>query len=305
MDSHQARAFLLKALERERAYRYGQSLAVDVDAVLGYGAVVGSVFACHSHLDRAMDRGRQLIAQVEEQGGSFASGTVILAESMRRSKGRFDRVWHAPQGGLWGCVVLANTLLPWSQPFVSLAVGLSCCQAIHICGGYEARIRWVNDVLFGTEKVAGFLIETYQGPRYGETYNLIGFGINVNNTSFPKELSGIATSLCEELGRSVDLDQFCSLFLAKLSWNLGLVHYEEARFLREEPFSAPGGQHQLLHDWLGCSDSIGRRVCYGFDVLKAPLYEAEVTGLASDGGLVLRRDDGSSFTVYSGEIRYV
>ncbi len=305
LESHRTRTLLLDTIIRERAFRRSLPSRVDVDAVFSYGACVGSVIEWHQYLDRAMDRARQLIVQVEEQGGSFASGTVILAESMQRSKGRFDRIWHAPQGGLWGCVVLANTLLPQSQPFVSLAVGLACCQAIHFYGGYEARIRWVNDVLFGNEKVAGFLIETYQGPRYGETYSLIGFGINVNNTCFPEELAGIAISLRQVLKYSVDLEEFCALFLAKLSWNLGLVYYEESCLLHEEPLSAPGGQHQLLYDWLRCSDSIGRRVCYGFDVLKSPEYEAMVTGVASDGGLILRRDDGSSLTVHSGEIRYV
>ncbi len=305
LESHRTRTLLRDAIRQEKLYRCSLSSRVDVDAVLGYGTCIGSVIECHQHLDRAMDRGRQLIDRVEEQGGSFASGTVILAESMRRSKGRFDRVWYAPQGGLWGCVVLANTLLPRSQPFVSLAVGLACCQAIHCYGGDEARIRWVNDVLFGAAKVAGFLIETCQGTRYGETYSLIGFGINVNNTSFPEELSGIATSLRQVLKYSVDLEEFCALFLAKLSWNLGVIHYEEARLLHEEPFSAPGGQHQLLYDWLRYSDSIGQRVRYGFDVLKSPECEAMVMGVTADGGLILRRDDGSSLTVHSGEIRYV
>ena len=304
-DNHPDRAGVLAALADEKASRRLTSPMVDAGEVIRYGSFVGSVIECHPRLARAMDRARQLIAEVERAGGSIASGTVILADTMSRSKGRFDRVWHAPAGGVWGCLIHVNTLLDQSRSFVPLAAGLSCCQAVHDAGGSGARLRWVNDVLCGGRKVAGFLVESCTGPVYREVYNLVGFGINVNNVSFPGELAGTATSLSQILGKELDITAFTTAFLAKLAWNFGLIYHEEHLQLHERPFSGPDGRHLLLHDWLMLSDTVGRRVRYGFDVMNAPQYEATVTGLTPEGGLQMRLEDGTPIVEYSGEIRYL
>ena len=296
---------LLKALQEEARLRSRTMDTARVEEILRYGSFVGSVIESHERLDRAMDRSRQLISEVEMRGESLASGTVVLADAMNRSKGRFTRSWHAPQGGVWGCLIHANTFLDHTRMLVPLAVGLSCCEAVRASGGSEATLRWVNDVLFGEEKVAGFLIEGFSGPRYREMYNLIGFGINVNNTVFPAELAGTAVSLSEVLDHEVDLTEFTTLFLAKLAWNFGLLHYEEARELQDEGRSGKGGRHLLLDNWLEHSSTVGRRVVYGFDVMTRPQYEAVVCGLDEVGGLVMRLDDGSVITEHSGEIRYL
>lgn len=296
---------LLHALQQESMLRRKVMAREQVETILRYGGFVGSVIESHESLDRAMDRSRALISDVENQGGSVASGTVILADTMNRSKGRFTRSWHAPPGGVWGCMIHANTFLDHTRVLVPLAVGLSCCEAVHAVGGDTAALRWVNDVLLGEKKVAGFLIEGFTGPGYGEVYNLIGFGINVNNTLFPQELNGTAVSLYEVLGRELDLTEFTTVFLAKLAWNFGLIHLEESRELHGEGFSGAGGQHLLLENWLNHSDTVGRRVVYGFDVMTNPQYEAKVSGLDKDGGLVMQLDDGSTITEHSGEIRYL
>lgn len=296
---------LQQAMQREIGLR-GETLpAPEALEVMRYGGFVGSVIECHEQLERAMERSRSLISEVEELGGSVASGTVILADSMNRTKGRFSRVWHAPEGGVWGCLVHVNTLLDHSRAFVPLAVGIACCEAVQESGGDGATLRWVNDVLFGEKKVAGFLVEGFTGPGYGEVYNLIGFGINVNNTSFPEELNGLATALCQEVKVEVDLTSFTTRFLAKLAWNMGLIYYEEARELREEGFSGRDGAHLLLQRWRELADSVGKRVVYGFDVMTNPQYRGEVLALEPDGGLRIQLEDGHDIVEHSGEIRYL
>jgi len=94
------------------------------------------------------------------------------------------------------------------------------------------------------------------------------------------------------------------VFLAKLTWNLGLLYFEEANDLRGDGFSGRKGGHMLLDRWKELSDSLGRKVVFGHNVFDAPLFEATVTGLQDDGGLMLRLDDGSCLTVQSGELRY-
>jgi BirA family biotin operon repressor/biotin-[acetyl-CoA-carboxylase] ligase len=278
---------------------------VDAEAVGRYGAFVGSEIESHCSLPRAMDHARSLIKKTVHSNSSVASGTVILADTMSHSKGRFTRQWHAPSGGVWGCMIHANTLLPQSRRFISLAAGLACCEAVREAGGEHAKLRWVNDVLVEGRKLAGFLVESYTEPVHGEEFTLIGFGINANNCSFPADLSDSSISLKQILLKEVELSAFTALFLSRLAWNFGLLYHEEAKELRGEGFSGNGGKHLLLERWLACSDTVGKRVVYGFDVMKAPQYQAEVLGINDDGGLILRLEDGHEKTEYSGEIRYL
>jgi len=277
----------------------------DREAIIRFGAFVGSTIECYEKLPRAMDHARNLINSSAAGGPAIASGTVILADEMGRCKGRFSRSWHAPLGGVWGCMVFANTLLPEWRNFISLTAGVACCEVVREICGAMSYIRWVNDVLVGGQKLAGFLVETYTDPVHGEEFALVGFGINVNNTSFPPEIAGTATSLYQILGVEINLAEFTTSFLARLAFNFGILYHAEARKLKEEEFSGQQGRHLLLDRWLNLSDTLNKRVIYGFDVVTAPAYQAEVIGLDSSGGLILRLPNGSTKTEYGGEIRYL
>ena len=297
---------VFKRLQQAQMSENGATIStVDADAVGRYGAFVGSVIESHSSLPRAMDHARSLIKETVHTGRSVASGTVILADTMSRSKGRFTRHWHAPAGGVWGCMVHANTLLPESRRFISLATGLACCEAVREIGVELAVLRWVNDVLVAGKKLAGFLVESYTEPVHGEEFTLVGFGINVNNCSFPADLSCSPVSLKQILAEDLELSEFTALFLSRLAWNFGLLYHEEAKNLKGENFSGKGGKHLLLERWLNSSDTVGKHVVYGFDVMTAPQYRAEVLGVDDDGGIILRLEDGHKKTEISGEIRYL
>ena len=288
----------------ELELRRQRGFAAEAEEILRYGAFVGSTVECHPFLERAMDHGRAHIIAMEEAGRSVHNGTVILADRLGGSKGRFDRIWHAPEGGIWGCLIHANTLLSSSRNLISLAVGVACCEAVQEIG-MAAELRWVNDVLVNGRKAAGFLIEGFVSPSYREEYNLIGFGININNIQFPSDLRDIAVALAEISEHPLDLNLFARIFLAKLAYNFGLLYYQEEREMGREDGCEGKREHPLLQRWRELSDTIGRRVIFGLDVLKNPQYPAVVLGISEAGGLILRLDDGHEKTEYCGEIRYL
>jgi BirA family biotin operon repressor/biotin-[acetyl-CoA-carboxylase] ligase len=262
-----------------------------------------------------MDQAWELVREFENSERSFPSGLVIIANELTGGRGRFRRFWHAPPGGLWMTVVLVNTLLPVSSGLYTLAAGTAAGEAIR--EEYpEARVKWVNDVHAGGRKICGVLTETRRGPVSGEEYILLGIGINVNNETFPPELEGQAVSLKQLLAGEVDINRLASLFLAKLAWNIGLLHFEETRLLaasdaatlsEPEEFAALlGGRHHLLVDgWLALSDTLGRRVLFGYDVQRQPLFEGVAEGLSAAGSLLIRLPDGSLVSQNSGEIVYL
>lgn len=284
--------------------RQKEALGSSAKQIIQYGAFVGSSVEYHARLGRAMDHGRLHIDTEERSGRAVHNGRVILAGGLSGSKGRFSRSWHAPEGGLWGCLIHGNTLMPQSAMLLSLAVGIAACEAVRQEGVANAAVRWVNDVLSGSAKLAGFLIESHTSPVWKEQFHLIGFGINVNNTLFPAELRDIASSLCDVMGRPIDLKNFTLNFIAKLVWNIGLLYFTEAQQpdVREEYAEF---EHPIITRWKELTDTLCRKVKYGNDVLEKPQYSAYVTGIEPNGGLQMVLDDGTTITEHSGEIRYL
>jgi BirA family biotin operon repressor/biotin-[acetyl-CoA-carboxylase] ligase len=277
-----------------------------VETVFRYGGIVGSVMEVYRTLTRGMDRARDIIRQAEQDGLSLASGTTILAGEMTGSRGRFQRTWHAPTGGLWLTVLIVDTLLPEHSRLYPLAAGAACCETLRHYN-IPAFVKWVNDVHVRGKKIAGILTTTEIGPVYGEHYVLIGIGINANNDSLPPELKKTATSMRAELGHSVDINRLAARLLAKLAWSIGLLHHEEQKRLLNSGVTATDtpGPHLLLELWQQLSDMQGRRVLFGYDVQKKPQFRAQVQGIDAHGGLVLKLDDGRITVENSGEIIYL
>jgi BirA family biotin operon repressor/biotin-[acetyl-CoA-carboxylase] ligase len=296
-----------RIVKEEIARRSFRSDAGSVVDVFRRGASIGSSMERFRTQGRCMDVARQRIRLCEEDGKSFANGTVFVADELQAGKGRFQRIWHAPPGGLWMTIVLVNTLLPASSRLYPLAAGVACCETIRSYG-IDARLKWVNDVVADGKKICGILLETMIGPRYSEEYILVGIGVNVNNVTFPPQLADTAVSMKALLGVETDLDLFAARLLAAFSWWEGMLHHEEARLLSvqsgEDDESSE--RHPLISAWSALSDSFGRRVLFGFDVQNNPLFKAKVMGLAADGGLILQLDsDGSVLTEHAGEILYL
>jgi BirA family biotin operon repressor/biotin-[acetyl-CoA-carboxylase] ligase len=80
--------------------------------------------------------------------------------------------------------------------------------------GVDADIKWVNDLLVGGRKLCGILVES--GMASGETFAVIGIGINLAHASFPEELAPIVTSVEDVTGAIPDRTALVERILAEL-----------------------------------------------------------------------------------------
>lgn len=273
------------------------------EKILSYGTPVGSCIEHHCQLDRCMDRLRVLIGENEKKQASLATGTVIRADMLKCSAGRFQRSWYAPPGGLYIALAWADTLLTDFSRLLPFAIGIACCEVITDLG-VSARLKWVNDVLVGGRKIAGVLCETIITGNC-ERYHLIGIGININNREFPEELKKNAVSIAMETGQEYDLNDIFLNLLVRLQWNIGLLYHGEELFLAGDDKRRSDPDNPLLKRWLSLSDTPGRRVSYGYDVQRQPLYRARVLDIDKQGSLIMELEDGSRIVESSGEIIYL
>ena len=214
-------------------------------------------------------------------------GTVVIAETQAKGRGRLGREWVSPAGGLWFSLILRPKLRPAEAVKLTFVAGLAVVKVLREVFGLKAVTKWPNDVLVNGRKTCGILTEM---NTTGETVNfvVVGVGINANfnvEKVFPEQLRKGVTSLENELGRKVRLEELFRGLLERLE-NV----YE--LFMKE-------GSNPVLEEWKKYAGFIGRQV-----IAISPT--GKMNGLAldvdDDGALILRLADGSVRRVFVGDV---
>ncbi len=210
------------------------------------------------------------------------SGSAVGAEEQTAGHGRYGRAWHSERGaGLYVSIVLRLGLPEENIPALSLALGLAAAEAIARATGVGCDLRWPNDVLIGEKKCAGILVEG-SGAAY-----VAGIGINVNQSEFPEEIAGTATSLRAATGRAHAREQL-------------LIHLLECvdgftKMLVE------GGREPVLRAFARASSYVtGKRVTVE---QRGSTITGITDGLDATGFLYVRRPDGERTLVLAGGVR--
>ena len=128
------------------------------------------------------------IRAVEAANSGALDGTVFVADEQTAGRGRGGHSWHSATGnGLYVSAIVRPEMGLAEALWLSLATGLAAQRAILESTEVQADIRWPNDLLIGTKKCGGILVETgtHPGTPARLRYAVIGIGINVNHDAFP------------------------------------------------------------------------------------------------------------------------
>lgn len=131
--------------------------------------------------------------ELAEKG--YPSGTLVVADKQVAGKGRRGRNWESPSGcGIFMTLMLKPDINPNNASMLTLVSALAVAKALADITGKDAKIKWPNDIVIDGRKVCGILTE--MSAQFDYINNIvIGIGINVNNSSFPEEISATASSL--------------------------------------------------------------------------------------------------------------
>ncbi len=220
------------------------------------------------------------VAKREAQRGA-AEGTIIIADEQVAGRGRVKRTWLSPRGNIALSIILYPSVV--YLPSLIMLASLAVVYSIEAVTGLKPQLKWPNDVLINGRKVCGILIEnSVRGNRVD--YAIIGIGINANFrlADFP-ELSPIATSLSDELGRE----------LPRLNLIRRLLVEAERLYL-----ALPSGE-SIYRQWQDRLVTLGRRVKVRWG---KTICEGMAESVAEDGSLLLRRSDGSLTKIVAGDV---
>jgi len=143
--------------------------------------------------------------------GGEAHGAVITADFQEKGRGRLrGRVWQMERKmSLPFTILLRFGRVEDIPAALSLRTGLALSLAVEdfvpsLAG--RLKVKWPNDILFGSKKMAGILCEADGGVVH------IGIGINFAQREFPESLAGKATSIQLASGADIDPEKrFCLL----------------------------------------------------------------------------------------------
>ncbi len=211
------------------------------------------------------------------RGGSGAA--VFLADRQTAGRGRMGRSFYSPEGtGVYLSLLLPKGEACGDALLMTSAAAVAVRRAIFKTTGKDTEIKWVNDLYFSGKRVSGILCERIVAD--GREHIIVGVGINLSTTVFPKELADIATSLG-------DYDGGVRQALAK----------ECIRELFEVWQSL--GEPSIMEEYRRHSAVLGREISY---TQNAQTYAGVAESIDDRGHLHVRRTDGELCILSSGEI---
>jgi BirA family transcriptional regulator, biotin operon repressor / biotin---[acetyl-CoA-carboxylase] ligase len=206
---------------------------------------------------------------------SLPEGALVVADHQTAGRGRLGRSWEAPPGKALLFSILLRPPSERNVPELSLVAGIAVADALERTLGLSVQLKWPNDVMLRSRKVAGCLAEVRDGVV------VLGIGVNVNQTR--EELPEHAGSLLTLTGREADREALLSALLEDL----------EARY---SDWSKGG--LDAVYEGLGPRDFLrGRRVSVNGTSGVATMINRE-------GRLEIQVGHGELVTVESGEVIY-
>jgi BirA family biotin operon repressor/biotin-[acetyl-CoA-carboxylase] ligase len=238
--------------------------------------------------------------------GGAANGSLFVADYQSKGRGRRGKSWSASAGDNLLFSILVRP--PSSAPIgaVTLAVGLGVRAALQPYSHEHLGVKWPNDVLAGSRKLAGILCEGQLRGSHFEAL-VIGVGINVAEREFPPELEAAAVSLAA-LGVQAPQAVASAPFQARPGSAALPALPERERLLAGVLASVEArvevclssGFEDLLPEFSRHDALSGARV----SVSGSPPIEGVARGVDPDGHLLVETD-GVVIPVHSGTVRVI
>lgn len=229
------------------------------------------------HFDR-IDSTNQEARRRAEAG---ETGPVWLwADEQTSGRGRIGRSWLSPPGNLYATFLFPVAAGPEFAAQSSFVAALAVHDMVRtLRPALRPRIKWPNDVLIDGAKFCGILAEVV-----GVNPTRIAIGCGVNVAHAPERMPYPVTCL----GGDIAVREVLKALDSSLTGRLAL--WDEGRC-----FAA------IRDAWMACALGLGEAVTarQGDEALTG-MFE----GLASDGALLLRLNDGSLKPIHSGEVGF-
>ncbi len=181
---------------------------------------------------------------------------VLCAYEQTGGKGRLDRSWYSPVGGLYFTLGFPDQKFPAS---LTLFTGVVIHKVLSSTfPELTFSIKWANDILVNQKKVGGILTSAHNSGT------VIGIGIDCNIQRIPENLQQVATSLLIESGKNTSLKKLLKNILNTFENNFYIFeeksftyfvdYFEEFHLLANKKIALYSGTKKLAGSVRGITD---------------------------------------------------
>lgn len=214
------------------------------------------------------------------------TGYCVIADSQTNGKGRLGRSFSSPEGvGIYlSFAFKVEGISPEEVSRLTAWSAVAVRRAVFKATGTDCKIKWVNDLVYGTKKVCGILTESVFNTDGKIKYAVIGVGVNVNNktTDFPEELREKAISLKMISGKEYEREALAAKIIKEL-----------------EALSAsfPQKKEEYLSEYKENCAVIGKKAFFG-----TPEKSGTAISVNDDFSLEILTDDGKTVNISYGDV---
>ncbi len=213
-------------------------------------------------------------------------GRTCVTEFQSRGRGRRGRTWLG--------VPCRNVMLSMAWQMdrsatqvggLSLSVGLTLLQRLQTFSAKCLQLKWPNDIVCDSGKLAGILVDVLTGPDNRCTV-VVGIGVNLKNpTVITNRLDRLVANLVDLCAVPVDRTELIALIIADLRRTL-------------ETFNCNGFSGDV-EAWNACDAYAGLRVRAK---INNRTVEGDALGVETSGAYRVRLDDHRVESIVTGEI---
>ncbi len=208
------------------------------------------------------------------------NGTIVIAEKQTAGKGRLDRKWTSPKGGIWFSLIIHPKFDVSTSTLVPIAGAVALAKAIKNTLNIDVSVKWPNDITLNGKKVAGMLVDaSFQANNID--YLILGIGINfdIDAKKIEKRLSKSANFYGVNSLRKKDDSTPPKILLREF-----LVQFEKILIQLNK-----GEKAKIVKEWTKKADKIGKKVSINTSDGK---ISGVAQGIDNDGALKLKTSKG-------------
>ncbi|MHA2378965.1 MAG: biotin--[acetyl-CoA-carboxylase] ligase [Candidatus Thorarchaeota archaeon] len=238
---------------------------------------------CFDKVDSTNDVAKRYV----EEG--VCEGLVVISNSQNTGRGRFDRGWESPRGGLYVSLIMKPLLSPATLPLMGIMLGCSAASAIHSLSSIDVRLKWPNDILVNEKKVGGILSEAVtEGDQVVAIILGIGINVNLQLDDYSEDLRESVTTVLQETGKEISMEDLAALLLKE-------VHARMREVEARQTFQP------ILSEYKSVCNTLGKRV--GVEQLDRT-FEGIAHGIDDNGALIVKTAEGEE-KVSAGDVLHL
>ena len=221
----------------------------------------------------------EIIDSTNKLAGEMALKTkkelIVIALEQTDGRGRFDRKWFSPKGGIYFSYGILIGNLGVNTQLIPIVSAMALIELFKNKKFYNINFRWPNDILINNKKISGILLEL------ANDMVIIGIGINVNNELFDPSIADITTSMYNEMKIKYDYEDI----IIEIVQNIRRIAKDK----------------EYIKNFLDTNSMISQEVSIDTGDKK---YYGIVKGFTDNGEIIINID-GKNVNFIAGDVRFI